>query len=511
MNRLLKQLVVLCSLASITWGDAGVLIPRDKAQPDPAILSLEEMEITIRIDNSDARIFVKQIFANHTDGIQEGNYIFALNSHAVVSDFATWDGPVRIPAVILERKRAEEIYNELKQQSIDPGLLQMGERTASEARHTSTFSARIVPIPAYGTKRLEFEYHESIPVESFKSYFGIGLKPEAYHSQTARHLTIHFELRSEHPIRDFKLGSTIYPLKISQQNTHQITGEFTGENVALTQDFSAQYELDQSAGDSLHVLTYRNPDSGQPDPTEMSPQRSTSEPGFVEVEALLANKKAAAATGAAAHPPHNVIVLFDNSLSMQWDKLERSYEAMQKVLHSLSADDRFNLLMFNSKVAAFQPAMSTATVASLQKATEYVRNSHLRGGTDLQGALEAGLAQCAPGSANNYLVLLTDGSATRGTIVSGKLSAWYAEKWKAIPDASRPKLFVFAVGDDANLPLLRLLIRNDGLLENVLSTEPTEFKLNAFIGKMNMNPIGQLGLTASPQSALDLVYPLQDT
>jgi Ca-activated chloride channel family protein len=511
MKRLLKLLVVFLALTSFTWGDAGVLIPRDKAQPDPLILSLEEMEITIRIDNSDARIFVKQIFANHTAGIQEGNYIFALNSHAVVSDFATWDGPVRIPAVILERKRAEEIYNELKQQAIDPGLLQMGERTASEARHTSTFSARIVPIPAYGTKRLEFEYHESIPVESFKSYFGIGLKPEAYHSQTARHLSIHFELRSEHPIRDFKLGSTVYPLKIVQQNAHLVTGEFTGENVALTQDFSVQYELDQAAGDSLHVLTYRNPDSGQPDPTEMSPQRSANEPGFAEVEALLANKKAAAPAGAQARPPHNVIVLFDDSLSMQWDKLERSYEAMQKVLHSLSADDHFNLLMFNSKVTAFQPALSGATPVSLQKATDFVRASRLRGGTDLQRALEAGLAQCAPGSANNYLVLLTDGSATRGPIVSGKLSAWYAEKWKTLPEGSRPKLFVFAVGDDANLPLLRLLTRNDGLLENVLSTEPTEFKLNAFVAKMNMNPIGQLGLTVSPQGSLDLVYPLQDT
>ncbi|HEY2117156.1 MAG TPA: VIT and VWA domain-containing protein, partial [Candidatus Angelobacter sp.] len=389
MKRLLKLLVVFFALTSITWGDAGVLIPRDKAQPDPLILSLEEMEITIRIDNSDARIFVKQIFANHTGGIQEGNYIFALNSRAVVSDFATWDGPVRIPAVILERKRAEEIYNELKQQAIDPGLLQMGERTASEARHTSTFSARIVPIPAYGTKRLEFEYHESIPVESFKSYFGIGLKPEAYHSQTARHLSIHFELRSEHPIRNFKLGSTIYPLKISQQNAHLVTGEFTGENIALTQDFSVQYELDQTAGDSLHVLTYRNPDSGQPDPTEMSPQRGTNEPGFAEVEALLANKKAAAPAGAQARPPHNVILLFDDSLSMQWDKLERSYEAMQKVLHSLSGDDHFNLLMFNSKVTAFQPALSGATPVSLQKATDFVRGSRLRGGTDLQRALEA--------------------------------------------------------------------------------------------------------------------------
>src|ERR1051325_10364377 len=139
MKRLLTLLVLFTTLSSLTWGDGGGLMPRDKAQPDPAVLSLEEMEIAVRIDNSDARVFVKQIFANHTARIEEGNYVFALNSHAVVSDFATWDGPVRIPAVILERKRAEEIYNELKQQSIDPGLLQMGERTASEARHTSTF------------------------------------------------------------------------------------------------------------------------------------------------------------------------------------------------------------------------------------------------------------------------------------------------------------------------------------------------------------------------------------
>jgi len=214
---------------------------------------------------------------------------------------------------------------------------------------------------------------------------------------------------------------------------------------------------------------------------------------------------------AAARPPHNVIVLFDDSLSMQWDKLERSYEAMQKVLHSLSVNDQFNLLMFNSKVTPFQPGLSGVTPVSLQKATDFVRGSRLRGGTDLQGALAAGLAQCAPGSSNNYLVLLTEGSATRGNIVSGKLAAWYADKWKSLLEASRPKLFVFAVGDDANLPLLRMLTRTDGLLENVLSTEPTEFKLNAFIAKMNMNPIGDLGLSFSPQGALDLIYPLQDT
>src|SRR5438874_8434290 len=77
MNTLSKLMIIVCLLASLTWGDAGVLLPREKAQPDPAILSLEEMEIDIRIDNSDARVFVRQIFANHTSAIEEGNYIFA--------------------------------------------------------------------------------------------------------------------------------------------------------------------------------------------------------------------------------------------------------------------------------------------------------------------------------------------------------------------------------------------------------------------------------------------------
>src|SRR5512146_2780511 len=157
-----RLLIFLLLLPVCSWGDAGVLIPRDKAQPDPAILSLEEMEITVRIDNGDARVFIRQIFANHTASIEEGNYIFALPTRATISDFATWDGPVRLPAVILERKRAEEIYTQLKQQAVEPGLLQMGERGAEEAKRGSGFSARIVPIPAFGTKRLEIEYHESI-------------------------------------------------------------------------------------------------------------------------------------------------------------------------------------------------------------------------------------------------------------------------------------------------------------------------------------------------------------
>jgi len=56
----------------------------------------------------------------------------------------------------------------------------MEKRGAGEAARSAIFSARIVPIPPFGTKRLEFEYHEAIPVENLKSYFAIPLRPDAY-------------------------------------------------------------------------------------------------------------------------------------------------------------------------------------------------------------------------------------------------------------------------------------------------------------------------------------------
>ena len=198
----------------------------DKQAPDPAVLSLTEMQVEIRIDNGDARVWMRQVFTNHTDQ-SAGGQLSCLPCPAEPRsrDFAVWDGPVRIPAVILERKRAKAIYQELKSQAIDPGLLEQGERTEDEARRSSLFSAHIVPIPAYGTKRLEIEYHEHIPVAARKSYFLLPLKPDAYASQkSAAKLSIHFELHSAARMKDFALPGHLLPFHIEQQDEHTVRG-----------------------------------------------------------------------------------------------------------------------------------------------------------------------------------------------------------------------------------------------------------------------------------------------
>jgi Ca-activated chloride channel family protein len=499
-------LFAILTAARHASADTGVLIPHDKTQPDPSVLSLAEMEIDVRIDNGDARVWVRQIFLNHTAGIEEGNYVFALPSRTTVSDFAVWDGPVRIPAVILERKRAEEIYADLKAQAIDPGLLEQGERGVEDARRNSDFTAHIVPIQPYGTKRLEIEYHQSVPVENLKSYFLLPLHPDAYQAQTAGRVHVHFELRSAQAIKNFSQQDKLFPLKISTQDAHTIVGDYNGTNITLSEDMAATWNIDPAGTNHLDVLTYRNPNGDQPAPDEMSPTPSHDEPGFFEASAVIGTTSG---TAAVTNKPRNVVVLFDTSLSMQWEKLERSYAAMARLLNSLSPQDHFNLVLFNTQAETFAPAPVAADKANVARAIEFVRASHLRGGTDLQHALDAGLAQCT--LPDSTLVLLSDGGADHGLIQSGKLSEWYSSRWNSLPADHRPRTDIFAIGDDANLPLLRMLARDRGVFESVLSTEPIDYKLDAFLSKIGHSPVSEMRFSHAPPDAVQLVYPLNDT
>jgi Ca-activated chloride channel family protein len=510
MNPLARLLILplVCAISALSsYAATGVLIPRDKQAPDPAVLSLEEMSVDISIDNGDARVFITQMFLNHTANIEEGTYNFALPSGATVSDFAVWDGAVRIPAVILERKRAEEVYKEARLQSIDPGLLQMGEQNNADPTRSAIFSAKIVPIPAYGTKRLELEYHQRIDTTAFRQAFILPLKPDAAGEQRVHKFHVHLTMNSAHPLTNLKLG-TAYALKIEQQDARSLTATFDATDIALADDLTATWTLDPAAADALEVITHRDQRAPQTSPDQSRPTPTSGpEPGFFEATVLIGEGAPNKSPAEDAAPPRTIILLFDNSLSMQWEKLELSYAAAEAILRKLRPIDHFNVILFNQDTATLAPQPLTADTAHIQQGLDFIRASKLRGGTDLGKALVAGLAQST--APDTSLVLLTDGGSDRGvTILPGKIAANYARAWHAL--AHPPHTDIFAVGDDANTGLLRLLAKNDGVLEQVRSTEPIEFHLDAFLAKITHNPVTALALDVKPASATQLVYPLDD-
>ena len=246
----MKRIFIFVCLAALMpalaiCGDAGVLIPRDKQQPNPAVLSLEEMEITVRIDNGDARVFVRQIFANHTAANRRRETIFLRCP-------ATRQFPISLPGTALcacprsfsnANGRKKSTTSSSSRRSIRV-CLQMGERGAEEAKRSSVFSARITPIPAYGTKRLEIEYHEAIPVENLKSYFAIPLRPDAYQRRLRPICVSISSCIRRMQFATFSRRQRSFPLQLDQNTTHLVRGHFEGEEVNLAEDFVATYDLD---------------------------------------------------------------------------------------------------------------------------------------------------------------------------------------------------------------------------------------------------------------------------
>jgi Ca-activated chloride channel family protein len=513
--RFLILLVILSPLPAILWGDAGVLIPSsdsEKPKPDPTRLSLADMQVSILVDNQNASINLRQIFASHVGTVLEGQYLFGLNPEALISDFAVWDGPVRIPGVILERKRAEEIYNALRLQAIDPGLLQQTEQSEEGGSRVSFFSARITPIPAYGTKRLELSYTERLPLERLQSYFYFPLKPRQFQNQAASRLRVDLTLRHALPLSNFKQAGTAYPLAIDSQTANEIRAHYEGSNVTFSDDFAFTYELKSPS--NLSVLFYRSKDdrylkAGLPVTAFEQPRQSGAqpEPGYFQASALFN----AVSAGSSARPLSEFIVLFDTSLSIRWDKLERQFEALEKVLYHLQPEDRFRLFLFNSKVVPFQTAATQATRENVAAALDFVKRSFLLGSTDLKQALQTGLDQFQPGREfTAKAVLISDGNPTFGTVGTKRLAQWFASA-NSTPSGPKLKLYAYGIGNDCNKVLLRTLAESSGgVFEFVGETEATEFKLTNFVNHLTLEPLADPQLQISSSQNFVDVYRTPD-
>jgi len=271
---------------------SGALIPSTKSSPDDSILSLPVMKVDVEIDNQHAHIRVLQIFDNHTSQVLEGKYKFALPTKGSIADFAVWDGDLRLPGVILEKRRANQLYEQIKAQVTDPGLLQQDD----EHGGASAFSAKVFPIPAYGTKRVELEYTEMLPVENLVSRFSFPLKPSFGAAQRVGEFQMRVSVANDAPISPLRFSSPAYAMKTIRQSANEQQYEFAANNIELKEDFSLEYTInvEQSV---LTFITHRAPeritayDLRDPSLAVKNPD------GYFEARAIFNQRYGAVATG----------------------------------------------------------------------------------------------------------------------------------------------------------------------------------------------------------------------
>ena len=501
MIKTVALLFFLLLSAPFASAQSGVLIPTSTEKPDPAVLALDEMSVQIVIDNQYARVRVMQIFGNRTERAQEGRYVFLIPTTAAISDFAVWDGDVRIPGVILEKRRAEEIYRDLALQRVDPGLLKQEREDGAG----TAFTVEVSPIPAYGTKRLELEYTELLRVDNLESYFSFPFKPTEYGTQTVGHLEIRLTLSSRFPMSDLNAVSKTYPLNWIENSPQYKSASFEAGDARLTEDFAFSYGL-KVPRSSFEFIAYRAPERITADELR-DPRLAQSNPdGYFEAAALF-NEAGRTPGETEPPPPRSVLVMLDTSLSMQWDKLDRAYEATEGLLRSLQPQDSFNLILFNDDVFTFNPTGVDARPDQIDRALTFIKSSYLSGGTDMGGALDqaAKFARALPAKTERSIVMITDGNSTLATTKTRSI----IDRFQKANDAGpRARMYIFGIGADTNIQLLGELARaTKGYFDWTRETDDLAFKLKSFVSKVGRKPIESLKLQNLDASNLYHVYP----
>ncbi|MDX2029980.1 MAG: VIT and VWA domain-containing protein [Blastocatellia bacterium] len=481
----------LCFPALRTRAQTGALIPTtNRNAADASILSLQTMKVEIRIDNQNAWVRVLQIFDNHTPQVLEGKYLFALPPQAVMADFAVWDGELRLPGVMLEKRRANQIYSEIKAQAVDPGLLQQDD----EHGGTSAFSAKVFPIPAHGAKRVELEYTEMLAVEDLTSRFSFPLKPSHGSPQTVGELLIDVRVISDSPISPLRFRSGAYPMQAVAGGPNEQGYRFQGRNVALSEDLSFEYGIEIPAS-GISFIAHRAPERVSAYDLRDPASAATSADGYFEARAIF--KGEAAKEGQAA--ARNVLLLLDTSLSMNGAKLARAIEGLDFVLHNLGPQDRFNLALFNDEVAVFSPTAQPATPENVARALAFVRGSMLGGGTDLRGALlrAVQLSEGFP-AGERSIVLISDANSTMKTSSAKRIAREFNEA-NGSDRAQKTRLFALALGSDADRRLLEELTRQcRGYVVVARETEEIAAQLKILFSHLGRPSIDGLRFAGGP-------------
>ena len=119
---------------------------------------------------------------------------------------------------------------------------------------------------------------------------------------------------------DFQFVGKAYAMQIaSPRRANAVKASFNGKAVALTEDFALKYSLW-----TLVATRWR-----------CSRIATATDPGFFEASALLRLP-----TASAPLAPRTIVALFDTSLSMQWEKLEREFQALEALAAVAEAGGR---------------------------------------------------------------------------------------------------------------------------------------------------------------------------
>jgi Ca-activated chloride channel homolog len=429
-------------------------------------LRLANAAIRVEINEQVAKTCITQTFVNDTDQNLSGTYLFPLPEDTTFSSFSLHIDGKQVEGKILEAAEARKQYETIVRQMVNPGLLEYADY--------KTVRARIFPIPAHGSKKVELEYTQVLQAENGMIKYRFPLKTEG-ESTPAEEVKISVKLASAQGLRT--IWSPSHMLSSRREGDHRATATYSGKNVMVDKDFLLYYSVSDKEM-SANLLTHKK----------------SGEDGYFLIT-ITPPVQAKQVVG------KDIVFVSDTSLSMFGQRMAQSKKGLKYLVNSLNSGDRFSIVKFNTDVQSFKPALLNATPENKKAALQFIEKMEPLGGTNIGGALKA--AQNMLGGTKDrpsYLVMMTDGEPTVGeTSVHGLLK---------VVDAKKDiRLFDFGVGYQVNTQLLnRLAEDNHGAAQYVEPEESLETAMSRFCDKIKSPVLSNVKLSFEGVQVKDM-YP----
>ena len=389
----MRRMVVML-LASVIWLGAGngLAVADGMLLPPPEVpgsqgAAVRTHHVRVQIEDGHAVTRVEQEFYNPHDVAVTGRYLFPVPPEAILSRFeAMVDGQRQDVARQDAKATNAELYAVIGQQR-DPSLLQYADWESL---------AFDLSLPAGGSRQMTLEYEEVLAPSGGLYRYRYVLSTERYSAQPLEEVSIEVELGSSAGLSSLYSSSHDVAIERMGQGRARIVWE--AEDVVPDEDFYLFY-APAEAGFGGGLLTGERDGQGH----------------FFFLYSPEAGPRGSEPL------PKDIVFVMDRSGSMEGEKIEQARKALHYILGQLEERDRFSIVSFDERILLFEPVLQPVEEGTLREARRYVDRLSADGSTDLEAALQSGLAileRSEGRGATRMVVFLTDGLPTAGITVS---------------------------------------------------------------------------------------------
>ena len=415
-------LLLTTSAQAATLNDAktGQLMLRGGTAGDYTVAPTVETEVAIEVNGVIARTRLSQVFFNPGAEFAEGVYVFPLPEKAAVDHLWMRIGERAIEGVIQEKEEARRTYEKAKSEGRKAALV--------EQQRPNLFTNSVAHIGPGDYVRVTIEYQQTLAYDNgeYRLRFPLAATPRYVPVAAARDEMPDVAKAVEAQAVDGPLQQPAYetdgcggltnavdiavvvdagvPVTAVESSYHDVTIEKASGNRTVV-----YLSREQDKADRDFELKWRLAAGGAPQAALFRQSVAGADYGLIMV---VPPQPTAEEKAAFQRIPRDIVIIVDTSGSMQGASMEQAKQSVAFALDTLTGNDRFNVVEFNSVTKPMWPASLPATDTNLAQARQWVSKLQAGGGTEMAPALRFALDG---GQAPGYLrqmIFMTDGGVS---------------------------------------------------------------------------------------------------